>query len=488
MAQTFLLNLKNADTNQRDRAMTKAKILVVEDDSIVAEDIKNSLKKLGYDVSAIVVYGEQSLEKAKECQADLVLMDIMLKGKMDGTEAAELIQTQLDIPIVYLTAFTDENVLNRAKVTEPFGYVIKPFENRELNTAIEIALYKHRIEKKLRQSEACLSTTLKSIGDAVIATDTKGYIVFMNSVAQSLTGWNEDEAVGKLLTDVFNTKNDETREQVENNVDTVIGKSTITSLANSTILIAKDGKEIPIDENEASIRDEEGNITGVVMVFRDITRRKKAEETLKASQYQLDSIIRTVPDIIYRLDTEGKITYISDSIKKYGYQPEELWGQKIFNIVYPPDVEKVMYKMKERHTGDRNVDLFETRLLTKKNKVVPFEIYSITATGIHLPNSDITENFIGTQGVARDITEKKRADEEREKIIKELREAIGQIKTLGGLIPICSECSKIRNDDGYWEQIETFISEHSGASFSHGICPVCMDKLYGGEEWYEKEK
>jgi len=130
--------------------MFKAKILIVEDDRIVSEDIKSSLKKLGYAVSGVVTYGEQALENAKECQPDLVLMDIMLKGKMNGTEAAEQIQTQLNIPVVYLTAYIDENILNRAKITGPFGYIIKPFEDRELNTVIEIALYKHKMENNVR--------------------------------------------------------------------------------------------------------------------------------------------------------------------------------------------------------------------------------------------------------------------------------------------------------------------------------------------------
>ncbi len=267
--------------------MTNAKILIVEDDWIVAEDIKNSLKKLGFIVSGIVAYGEDALEKVKECRPDLVLMDIMLKGEMNGIEAADQIQTQLNIPVVYLTAYTDDNVLDRAKETEPFGYVVKPFEDRELNTAIAMALYKHKMETKLKLSEAWLSTTLKSIGEAVIATDTKGFITFMNPVAGSLTGWNQEEAVGKVLTDVFNIINEETREQVENPVDKVIRKSSVVGLANHTILIAKDGKEIPIDDSSAPIRDKEGCIIGVVLVFRDISERKQAESDRQKIESQL---------------------------------------------------------------------------------------------------------------------------------------------------------------------------------------------------------
>jgi len=120
--------------------MEKAQILVVEDDSIVAQDIQNSLRKMGYAVSKIVAYGEDAIKEAKENVPDLILMDINLKGEMLGTEAADQIRTQFDIPIIYLTAYTDEDVLERAKIAEPFGYLLKPFEAKELKSTIEIAL------------------------------------------------------------------------------------------------------------------------------------------------------------------------------------------------------------------------------------------------------------------------------------------------------------------------------------------------------------
>jgi len=130
-----------------------AKILVVEDESIVAMDIKKRLMRLGYDVPSIALAGEEAVEKAAKICPDLVLMDIMLKGEMDGIEAARQIHERLDIPIVYLTAFSDEDTLQRAKITGPFGYIIKPFEDRELHVALDIALYKHKMERILRVSE-----------------------------------------------------------------------------------------------------------------------------------------------------------------------------------------------------------------------------------------------------------------------------------------------------------------------------------------------
>jgi signal transduction histidine kinase len=132
--------------------MANANILVVEDDGIVALDIVGCLRSLGYSVSEIVSSGEEAVKKVQENKPDLVLMDIILKGEMDGIEAADAIRTQHRVPVVYLTAYADEELLERAKITEPFGYIIKPFEDRELHSAIEMALYKHEAEKALRKA------------------------------------------------------------------------------------------------------------------------------------------------------------------------------------------------------------------------------------------------------------------------------------------------------------------------------------------------
>jgi len=261
--------------------MAKSRVMVVEDDRIIADHIQATLNSLGYGVTALVSSGEEAVKKAERDNPDIVLMDIVLKGEMDGVEAASQIRSRMGIPIVFLTAFSDQKILERAKLTEPFGYLIKPFEDRELHSNIEVALYKHKMEKRLKESEEWLSTTLNSIGDAVIATDTQGYVIFMNPVAQELTGWKQNEISGKSLNEVFNIINEKTGEPAENPVLKVIQKGTIVGLANHTVLVTKDGKKVPIDDSGAPIKNDRGETIGVVLVFRDITERKKAEEKLK---------------------------------------------------------------------------------------------------------------------------------------------------------------------------------------------------------------
>lgn len=131
--------------------MAKAKIMIVEDEWITAEDIKMSLESLGYTVTSVSSSGEEAIQNAEKGMPDLVLMDIVLKGEMDGIEAARQIRACYNIPIIYLTAYADENTLERASITEPFGYIVKPFVNEDLKISIEIALYKHRIEKERRR-------------------------------------------------------------------------------------------------------------------------------------------------------------------------------------------------------------------------------------------------------------------------------------------------------------------------------------------------
>ena len=164
--------------------MSKIRILVAEDEKLVAKDIDNMLQGLGYEVLGVVARGEDAVARAGQAKPDLILMDIVLKGEVDGIQAAEKIWEAWYIPVIYLTAYADDRTLERAKLTGPFGYILKPFDERELQTTIEMAFYKAGMDRKLREREEWLSTVLRSIGDGVIATDEAGRVTFMNAVAE----------------------------------------------------------------------------------------------------------------------------------------------------------------------------------------------------------------------------------------------------------------------------------------------------------------
>lgn len=285
----FAFPRKKVATWKDGEEMSKNTILIVEDESIVAIDLQHRLETLGYQVTGIASSSREAFQKACSTSPDLVLVDIRLKENGDGIETAFKIRRELQIPVIYLTAHADRKTLERAKVTEPFGYILKPFEERSLVSTIEMALYKHKMELKLMHSEKWLSTILNSIGDGVIATDEKGCLTFMNPVAEVLTGWTEAESLNKPLEEIFHIINELSRKKVESPVQEVLKRGNIVGLANHTILVARDGTERMIADSGSPILDEQKNIIGVVLVFRDVTANRKLEIELQRSQ-KLESL------------------------------------------------------------------------------------------------------------------------------------------------------------------------------------------------------
>lgn len=288
--------------------MRKTKILVVEDESIVARDIRNMLVGLGYEVTAVVPGAKTAVQKAQETVPDLVLMDVMLQGEITGVEAAEKIYTNYSIPVVYLTAYADSTTVQQAKKTEPFGYIIKPFEERELQTTIEIALYKYKMQMELKDRERWLSTILKSIGDGVIATNKNGAITFMNPLAETLTGWKLEQALDRTLSDVFKVMNQKPGKMQKISVKKIL-KGQETVLSDEAILVSRGGKKIPIYPRMEPIKDDGGNTSGAVLAFTDITARKTAEDELKRSfEQQKIAMEGTVRAIAYTIETRDPYT------------------------------------------------------------------------------------------------------------------------------------------------------------------------------------
>ncbi|MCZ7401794.1 MAG: ATP-binding protein [Candidatus Methanoperedens sp.] len=285
--------------------MPNERILVVEDERITAEDIRRRLLKMGYSVISTVDTGEKAIKEASDQKPDLILMDIILKGKMDGIEAAGQIHSRLNIPIVFLTAFTDEKILERAKATSPFGYIVKPFQDRDLHITIEIALYKSKIDKELRESKELFHTTLKSIGDAVIVMDQNSNIVFMNQVSQRLTGWDLKDASGKPIQEIYKIFNEVIGDRSESPLIRAMNTRIILETANQftsdqatidqSTLINKYGTMVPVEERCDMIIDDHGDVMGSVLVFSDISERiqiKKEQQERAQTQAFINKILQ----------------------------------------------------------------------------------------------------------------------------------------------------------------------------------------------------
>lgn len=276
--------------------MTKGSILVVEDEIIIAEDLAGKLRQIGYEVAHICRSGEEAVEKAERLRPDLVLMDIHLEGRLDGVDAAETIRQRFDLPTIFLTAHADAATFGRAKLTQPFGYILKPFNEQVLSIQLELALFKHRAERELRNQREWLRVTLNSIADAVLATDTDGRVTFLNPLAASLLGWEAAEAEGKLASEVVHLIHEQTGEELADPVAQVLGERRGVALSNHAALLTRDGQRVPVEDSAAPILDGAGQVIGVVAVFRDVSERRRAAEALSESLRRLkatqDELVR----------------------------------------------------------------------------------------------------------------------------------------------------------------------------------------------------
>ncbi|AVH65250.1 hybrid sensor histidine kinase/response regulator [Nostoc sp. 'Peltigera membranacea cyanobiont' N6] len=267
--------------------MGQARILVVEDEVIVARTIASQLSQLGYIVTGTASSGKVAIAKASETQPELVLMDIILKGEMDGIATASQIREQLDVPIIFLTAYGDDRTLERAKITQPFGYIVKPFTTKDLRIAIEIGLLQHQLERELRENRDRLATLFNSMSDAVIATNEQGKVTFINPAAEALTGWQQKDALGNEATKIFHLVNEVTDTILENPITKVLREQQVVYLEEFTYLIRKDGKRVPIGDSASPLKGRPDQINGVVVVFWDLSERQQTkllEQALEKEQ------------------------------------------------------------------------------------------------------------------------------------------------------------------------------------------------------------
>ncbi|HSN56035.1 MAG TPA: EAL domain-containing protein, partial [Candidatus Sulfomarinibacteraceae bacterium] len=260
--------------------MTTTAIMIVEDEGVVAMHLAKAVAGWGYRVTAIAATADQALRAAEGDPPDLVLMDIGLRGEADGIEAATQLRARSPIPVIYLTAFGDEATIERAKATEPYGYALKPINERELKVTIEMALCRHRADQALREQREWFDLALSSAGDAMIATDTEGRVTYISDDASGLTGWSREDASGVDVAHILRSPGSSEEVANEHFVRRAIRKHSVVSRAAGSMLLTKSGAEVPLEGCAAPIRNGSGQVTGAVVVFRDAGERRRAEERL----------------------------------------------------------------------------------------------------------------------------------------------------------------------------------------------------------------
>jgi PAS domain S-box-containing protein len=251
--------------------------MLVEDEKIVAADIQECVKGLGYEVAGSAATGTEALRLAVDTMPDLVLMDIKLKGVVDGIDVAGALHDQLKIPVVYLTAHADAEILERAKLTAPSGYVLKPFDDRTLRTAIEMAFDRYRRERQLIESGQRLAAAIGHIDEAVILTQENGRVALMNRVAEALTGWKQEDALGKPVDEVFTILNTRTGAPQRSPVGRVFREGVAIGLGEDVLLLGRHGAREIIQGSATPVRDDGAEAVGVCLLFRAASLRAADE-------------------------------------------------------------------------------------------------------------------------------------------------------------------------------------------------------------------
>lgn len=735
------------------------KIMIVEDERVVAEDIKQTLRKKKFDIVAMSQTGEEAIEKAKVHKPNLVLMDIMLAGEMNGIEATKIIQGELNIPVIYVTAYAEENTLKQAKKTNPYGFLVKPIDDKELYATIEMALKRYQQEEKTRKSESHFRDLYEKSPIPIILLDKKGKIKDLNRAWAELMNYDRDDVLGKSVENLIHRDckenwakamqliheeeeidelefkmlakdkeqlniemdgmphYDETGEfsyyycvldditdrliaenlmretgekykalfeQSDNAIlllkkdkiiecnthseimfgvskEQLIGNSVVTlspkkqpdgttskqkafeyinqamtagktnfiwthqkmdgtpietdvslhvlKIGNENFLqaivhditeikrteriqkvlfnianavnICKDidellfslqrylqeiidttnlfvalydaeshtlslpfihderdtqqsfpagktltgyvidtGKSLLVNEDEivkmvdAGLIEIHGplakvwlgvplkikeEIIGVVAVqsYKDkhlyqekdkeilefistqiavAIQRKQAETQLKEERAYLEELFESSPVAIVVADSNSHIQRINKEFTNiFGYESDEVIGKNIDNLLTTEKLRKEAGDITDKVAEGEKI-AFETKRKTKDGKIIDVAILGTPIT--------FEGQQVGVYGMYQDITERKKIEAEREKLIKDLQNALQEVKTLSGLIPICASCKKIRDDKGFWTNVEEYITKHAEVDFSHAICPECMKEKY--PKVYEK--
>lgn len=246
------------------------RVMVVEDEGLVSEHLRETLERLGYEVPEVVPSGEEALRLVTSLAPDLVLIDIRLRGALDGIDTASRLRARADVPVVFATTLADEASLGRAIATRPHGYLIKPFDERQLRAAVEVALFNHGAERELRVHKRLYDAALRSVDDGIVATDAEGRVLIMNEAAERLTGWEAEDAIGRDAWLVL---------RLVDSPPPADG-APARKQGQGMVLVSRNGEERLVEEIASPVADERGRAIGAVLVLCDVGGRPAIKSLL----------------------------------------------------------------------------------------------------------------------------------------------------------------------------------------------------------------
>ena len=329
-----------------------------------------------------------------------------------------------------------------------------------------------KVEKEIHAQKQYFEALFNSTSDAIVSLDLDDCIVNVNRQFGTMFGYKLDEIKGKNIDNVIVPK--KTRQEAKD-ITKLVQKGGIAVSENKRQ--RKNGTLVDVSIGGAPIIVGEKQI-GILATYRDITERKKAEEEIRTQKQYFEALFRSSPGAIVSLDMKERIVNINPQFEKmFGHRLEDIIGKNIDDIIVPQEFKK---------------DAIDLTKLVRRGMIAIREMKRMRKNGTMIDVSlggapiFVGRKQTGVLGIYTDISDRKRAEEERERIILKLQEALNRVNTLSGLIPICAGCKKIRDDQGYWSDVELYISKHSEAEFSHGLCNDCMEKLY--PEQYKRLK
>ena len=349
--------------------MKSTSILIVEDEAVVALDLKMEVEALGYTVVGIADTAEQAIELARRHRPGLALMDIRLKGDRDGIDAATSLRDDPGTPVVFLTSFSDADTVQRAARTAPYGYLTKPFQVRELRASLEVALWKSHLERQLRESDRWFALTLRCVQDGVIVVDAQGLIRFINPAGEMLIGDAADHIIGRSVAEVV--KFDEPGDGARTLLLQALTARRVMGARHARKLLRCDGATVLVDESAAPIDDDRGVGLGAVLVMRDASERVQHEALLRASEERFRNAFELAPLGMALVGLDGRFLQVNEALCTL-LDCDAAWlrMQTLRGITNDADIRHAGARLEELHTGSVAVTQFEVRAMRRSGGTV----------------------------------------------------------------------------------------------------------------------
>ena len=320
--------------------MTRATILVIEDDRHRVPELEERLTTAGYSVLRMPLTGPEAIGEVAAMAPDLVLMDIAIRGRTDGVQAADLIQSNLDIPVIYIMPKDayGQLTLQRARATGPFGYIFDPQDMRQLCSTIEVALLRNGLEREIKEGRQWLSTVLHSIGDGVVAVDERGLITFINPIAEALTGWEAADAVGKPLLEAVCVEEQNARGMISAGVSGGgNGAGADIQAGMHATLNKRGGGAVPVEITVSPIRGSDHRVKGMVLVFRDVTERRKAVHEIQRQAQRAEALGKLQAEhqalTAERASLQGEVAALKEEREHFRRQKTQVTNMKQLTAV-----------------------------------------------------------------------------------------------------------------------------------------------------------